>query len=61
MVRAGFGIETLEISRFSAYAFISFVCNVIPYIQGDSEIGGNNLGTCSTTENKAKTSYKHGA
>jgi hypothetical protein len=24
------------------------------YIQGDSEIGGNILGTCSTNDNKAK-------
>jgi hypothetical protein len=30
-------------------------------IQGDSEIGCNILGTCSTTENKAETSYKHGS
>jgi hypothetical protein len=28
-------------------------------IEGDSEIGGNILGTCSTDENKAKTSHKH--
>jgi hypothetical protein len=26
-------------------------------IQGDSEIGGNILGTCFTNENKEKTSY----
>jgi hypothetical protein len=26
----------------------------IRYIQGDSEIGSNILGTCSATENKAK-------
>jgi hypothetical protein len=30
-------------------------------VQGDSEIGGNILGTCSTNENTAKTSYKHGS
>jgi hypothetical protein len=30
-------------------------------IQGDSEIGGNILGNCSTNENKEKTSDKHGS
>jgi hypothetical protein len=29
------------------------------HIQGDSELGGKILGTCSTNENKAKTPHKH--
>jgi hypothetical protein len=30
-------------------------------IQGDPEMGGNILGTCSMNENKAKSLYTHGS
>jgi hypothetical protein len=59
----GFVVEKLALRHICLVSSVSPTSIIPPWlsilIQGDSEIGGNILWSCSTNENKAKAPYEY--